>query len=44
MDSNLKVLLYEELMYILQQIEDGSYRGAKDQLENLINKLQLDVL
>jgi|TARA_R110000744_G_scaffold93467_1_gene180618 hypothetical protein len=44
MDSNLKVLLYEELMYILQQMEDGSYREAKNQLENLINKLQLDVL
>lgn len=44
MDSKLKANLYGELMYILQQMEDGDYKGATSYLESLINKLQLDVL
>ena len=37
MDSNIKELLYRELMTILQSLEDG-------ELESLINRIQYNQL
>jgi len=44
MDSNLKDLLYRELMGILQSLEDGDFNGATMELEHLIKKIQYDQL
>ena len=44
MDSNLKDLLYRELMGILQSLEDGDFNGATMELEYLIKKIQYDQL
>ena len=44
MDANLKDLMYRELNYILQQLEDGDFNGATMQLEDLITKLKYDQL
>ena len=44
MDSNIKELLYRELMTILQSLEDGDVSGSRRELENLINKIQYDQL
>ena len=44
MDSNLKDLLYRELMGVLMLLEDGSITNAKQDLENLIKKIQYNQL
>jgi len=44
MDSNIKELLYRELMGILQSLEDGDFNGATMELEYLINKIKFDQL
>lgn len=44
MDANLKDLLYRELSYIQQQLEDGDFNGATMSLEDLINRLKYDQL
>jgi hypothetical protein len=40
MTPELKERLYRELISILIMVEDKNNRGAIEQLENLINKLQ----
>ena len=40
MDSNIKELLYRELMTILQSLEDGDVSGSRRELESLINRIQ----
>jgi hypothetical protein len=40
MTPEVKERLYRELMSILLMMEDKDNRGAVEQLENLINKLQ----
>tara|TARA_R100001463_G_scaffold17431_1_gene44606 strand:+ start:45 stop:179 length:135 start_codon:yes stop_codon:yes gene_type:complete len=44
MDSNIKELLYRELMTILQSLEDGDVSGSRRELESLINKIQYNQL
>lgn len=44
MDSNLKDRLYRELMGVLMSLEDGDIRGAKLDLESLINRLKFNQL
>ena len=44
MDSNIKELLYRELMTILQALEDGDVSGSRRELESLINKIQYNQL
>jgi hypothetical protein len=40
MTPEIKERLYRELISILIMVEDKNNRGAIEQLENLINKLQ----
>tara|TARA_R110000796_G_C14235354_1_gene396538 strand:+ start:230 stop:364 length:135 start_codon:yes stop_codon:yes gene_type:complete len=44
MDSNIKELLYRELMTILQSLEDGDVSGSRRELESLINRIQYNQL
>jgi len=44
MDSNLQEVLYRELMSILISLEDGDFRAAKLELEQLINRLKYNQL
>jgi len=44
MDSNTKEILYQELMTVLQSLEGGDVRGAKNEIEHLINKITFDRL
>jgi len=44
MDSNIKELLYRELMTILQSLEDGDVSGSRRELESLIDKIQYNQL
>tara|TARA_B100001094_G_scaffold254387_1_gene253099 strand:- start:476 stop:610 length:135 start_codon:yes stop_codon:yes gene_type:complete len=44
MDSNIKELLYRELMTILQSLEDGDVSESRRELESLINKIQYNQL
>ena len=44
MDSNLKDRLYRELMSVLMSLEDGDIRGARLELESLINRLKFNQL
>jgi len=44
MDSDIQNFLYQELMFVLTQMEDGDIRGAKSYLESLINKIQYNQL
>lgn len=44
MTPELKERLYRELMSILLMVEDKDNKGAIEQLENLINKLQYNKL
>lgn len=44
MDSNIKELLYQELMLISTLLDEGAINAAKYELENLINKIQYNQL
>tara|TARA_B110000090_G_C13132751_1_gene350713 strand:- start:123 stop:260 length:138 start_codon:yes stop_codon:yes gene_type:complete len=44
MDSNTREIVYQELMTIQQSLEDGDIRGAKNEIEHLINKIRFNQL
>ena len=44
MDSNTREIIYQELMTIQQSLEDGDIRGAKNEIEHLINKIRFNQL
>tara|TARA_R110000803_G_scaffold164485_2_gene228200 strand:- start:1197 stop:1334 length:138 start_codon:yes stop_codon:yes gene_type:complete len=44
MDSDTREIVYQELMTIQQSLEDGDIRGAKEEIEYLINKIRFNQL